>query len=87
MTRRADLPFWEENFKDNLVNTELLAPAHSSRESDLEHSTKVATLTRKQYLHSLSERPKLRRLVENQNNESFRAEDALVKLYIEQKVW
>ena len=29
----ADLLFWLEDFKDNLVNTELPAPAHSSRKS------------------------------------------------------
>ena len=34
----ADLPFWLEDLTDNLVDTELPAPAHSSRESDLEYT-------------------------------------------------
>ena len=41
--RLADLPEWLEEFKENLVDTELLASAHSSQESDPEHPTKVAT--------------------------------------------
>ena len=42
----ADLPEWLTKFKENLVK-ELLAPANSSLESDLEHPTKVATKSRK----------------------------------------
>ena len=42
----ADLPVWLEEFKENLVNTELPVSAHSSQESDLEHPTKVATKSR-----------------------------------------
>ena len=68
----ADLPFWLEDFKDNLVNTELHALAHNSRESDLEHPVEVVTDSRK---HSICthfpERPKLRRLLENQNDKGF----------------
>ena len=43
----ADLPLWLADFRDNLVHTELLAPAHSSRESDLEHPVEVVTKSRK----------------------------------------
>ena len=43
----ADLPEWLEEFKENLVDTELHASAHSSQESDVEHPTKVATTSRK----------------------------------------
>ena len=54
----ADLPFWSEDFKDNLVDTELPAPAHSSRESDLEHPAEVVTKSRKHsiYTHFLRDR-------------------------------
>ena len=38
----ADLPLWSEDSTDNLEATELPAPAHSSRESDLEHPVEVA---------------------------------------------
>ena len=33
----ADMPFWLEDFTDNLKVPEMLAPAHSSRDSDSEH--------------------------------------------------
>ena len=35
--------FWLEDFADNLEVTELLAPAHSSRDSDSEHTPKVVS--------------------------------------------
>ena len=44
----ADLLERLEEFKENLVDTELSASAHSSHDSDLEHPTKVATKSRKQ---------------------------------------
>ena len=43
----ADLPFWLEDSTDNLEATELPAPAHSSRESDLEHAVEVVTESRR----------------------------------------
>ena len=43
----ADLPFWLEDFKDDLVDAELPAPAHSSRETDLGHPVEVVTKSRK----------------------------------------
>ena len=50
--RVADLPEWLEKFEENLVDTELPASAHSSRESDLEHPTEVATKSRKHSIHT-----------------------------------
>ena len=47
----ADLPFWFEDSTDNLEATELPAPAHSSRESDLEHPVEVVTKSRR---HSIN---------------------------------
>ena len=43
----ADPPEWLEELKENLVDPELPASAHSSQQSDLEHPTKVATKSRK----------------------------------------
>ena len=48
----ADLPEWLEEFKENLVDTELPASAHSTQESDLEHPTKVTTKLRKHNIES-----------------------------------
>ena len=66
----ADLPFWFEDFTDNLDPTEVHAPAHISQDSDSEHPAKVATNSRKHsiFTYLLTERPRLRRLLENQNN-------------------
>ena len=52
MTRRTrkirwQLPYWFEDFTDNLIPTSAPAPAHISQDSDSEHSTKVATKSRK----------------------------------------
>ena len=41
-----------EEFGENLIDTELPAPAHSCRESDLEHPTKMATKSRKHSIHT-----------------------------------
>ena len=41
----ADMPFWVEDFTVNLIPTEVPSPAHISKDS--EHSTKVATKSRK----------------------------------------
>ena len=43
----ADMPFWLEDFTDNLEATEVHGPAHISQDSDSELSTKVATKSRK----------------------------------------
>ena len=49
----ADLPFWLEDFTDNLEATEVHAPAHISQDSDSEHLEKVVTKSRKHsiYIH------------------------------------
>ena len=77
----ADLPSWLEDFIDNLVNTEMFAPAHSSRESDLEHPEEVVTNSRKHSIYThfpkvRNREPKLQRHL---------AEDALAKLSLVQK--
>ena len=38
-----DLPFWLEDFTDNLEPTEVHAHPHTSQDSDSEHPAKVAT--------------------------------------------
>ena len=43
----ADLPFWLQDFTDNLEATVVHAPAHIAQDSDLEHPTKVVTKSRK----------------------------------------
>ena len=43
----ADMPFWSKDFTDNLIPAEVRAPAHISQDSDSEHSTRVATKSRK----------------------------------------
>ena len=52
------MPFWSKDFTDNLKTTEILedievpAPAHISQDSDSEHSTKVATKSKKHSIFS-----------------------------------
>ena len=59
---------WLKDFKANLVE-EVFAPAHSSRESALEPFCGSGNKIKKApYFHSLPERAKLRRLLENQND-------------------
>ena len=65
----ADLPEWLEELPDNLGDTELSASAHSSQESNPEHPTKVATKWRKHSIYThFPKWPRLRRMLENQNN-------------------
>ena len=81
----ADLPEWFEEFKDNLIDTELLASAHSFQESDLEHPSKVAA---KSTTHSISTHfPKDRNcdVCLRTKIKGLLAEDALAKLYFVQK--
>ena len=54
----ADMPFWLEDLTDNRIPTEVPAPAHISQDSDSEHSTKVATKSRKHsiFTHFLKDR-------------------------------
>ena len=48
----ADLPFWLQDFTDDLIPTEVQAPTHISQDSDSEHSTTVATKSRKHSIFS-----------------------------------
>ena len=48
----ADLPFWLEDFTDNLEATEVHEPAHISQDSDSKHPTKVVTKSRKHSIHT-----------------------------------
>ena len=68
------IPDWLQPFADNLEDLETHVPAHSSERenSDSEGATKVVTQkTEAQYLYSLPQRPKLRRMLEDQNYEGF----------------
>ena len=80
-----DFPEWLEGFTDNLEDTEVHAPAHISQDSDSRRRTKVVSKSRKHcsYTHLPKDRncefclrTKMTRLL---------AEDALMKLYLEQK--
>ena len=56
----ADVPFWSENFTDNLKVAELLAPAHSSRDSDFEHPPpKVLSKSRKHSIFCTSRKTEI----------------------------
>ena len=48
----ADLPFWFEDFTDNLEDTEVRAPAHIFQDSDSERPTKVAAKSRKHSIYT-----------------------------------
>ena len=67
----AHMPFWLEDFTDDLIPTEVPAPAevpapvHISQDSDSEYSTKVATKSRTHSIFTHFQRRKLRRLLEN----------------------
>ena len=80
----ADVPFWLEDFTDNLIPTEVPAPANISQDSDSEHSTNVATKSRKHGI--FTHLPKDRNCdVSLRTNIKPVAEVALAKLYHEQK--
>ena len=55
----ADLPFWLQDFTDDLIPTEVQAPAHISQDSDSEHSTKVATKSRNHSIFSRSRKTEI----------------------------
>ena len=64
-----ELPEWLQNFTTNLEDLEKHVPAHiSEREnSDSEGSTKV--VDKSKFRNSFSKRPKLRRMLEDQDYE------------------
>ena len=55
----ADLPFWLQDFTDDLILTGAQAPAHISQDSDSELSTKVATKSRKHSIFSRSRKTEI----------------------------
>ena len=64
-----NLPEWLEEFTDNLEDTELPASAHSSQGLRFGTSSESGLeIKETQYLYSLSKRPKLRRLLANQDD-------------------
>ena len=84
----ADMPFWLEDFTDNLIPTEVQActSTHFSGfgfgrfyESGIQEAH--------YFFHSLPERPKLRRLLENQNNESLLHKTHWRRFTTSRKVW
>ena len=48
----TNLPFWLEDFKVYLVDAELLAPAHSSQDSDSEHAAEVVSRSRRHSIYT-----------------------------------
>ena len=55
-----DLPEWLEEFTENLDNTGVPAPAHSSQDSDSDRTTKSGLKIKEaQYLYSLPKIPKI----------------------------
>ena len=85
--RFRDLPEWLEELTDNPEDTELHAPAHSSKESDSERPTKVVSKSKSRqhsiYTHfqtdrncEVCKRTKITRLL---------APDTLAKFYFEQQ--
>ena len=48
----ADLPFWLEEFTDNLEDTEVPALAHSSQDADSEYPTKVVSKSRSHCIYT-----------------------------------
>ena len=79
------MPFWLEDFTDNLIPTEVPAPAHISQDSDSEHSTKVATKSRTQSIFTQSPKDRNCDVCLRTRKRKPLAEDALAKLYHEQK--
>ena len=79
-------PEWLEEVTDSLEDTEVLAPAHMSHDSDSERPTQVALGNCSVYTH-FPKRPGLRSMLANQDDKGLLAEDALPKQYLEQKSW
>ena len=79
---------WLEEFTENLEDTEVLAPAHISQDSDSERPTKVGIKIKEtQYLYSLHKRPKLRCLLANQNDTGFLQKTHWRSSTSSRKVW
>ena len=66
------IPEWLQPLTDNLEDLLTHVPAHSSERENSKSEGAAKVVSQKKeapYLHSLSERPKLRRMLENQNYE------------------
>ena len=61
------------------------APAHSSQDSDSERPTKVVSKSRKQYFVLTSQKTEIAKSACEPKRQGFLAEDALAKLYFEQR--
>ena len=75
------IPDWLQPFTGNLEDLETHVPAHSSEReiSDSEgDASKLGTPKRKHNIFSLHQRPKLRRMLENQNYEDSLQHKSLV---------
>ena len=72
-----DLLEWLEKFTDNPEDTEVLAPAHINQGSDSERSTIAFIL--------ISQKIKISKYACEPRKQGLFAEDALAKLYFEQK--
>ena len=84
----ADLPFWFGDFTDDLEDTEMPAPAHISQDSDCGTSCEIGNkIEESQLLYTLSERPKVRRLLENQNHKGFLLKTHWRSSTADRKVW
>ena len=83
--RLRDLPEWLEEFKDNLEDTELHAPARISQDSDLERPTKVESKSKKHSIFPNSQKTDIAKSVRGPELQGPLAEDALAKLYFKQK--
>ena len=84
----ADVPFWFEVFMENLKPTE--SACTRTHFSGLIFGTSCESgkeIEDAQHLHSLPERPKLRRLLENQNNKSVLQETHWRSSTACRKVW
>ena len=83
--RLRDLPEWLEPFTDNLEDTETLAPAPVSQDSDSERTTKVAEKLRKHCIFTHFSKSRDCDVCLRTKITRALAEDALAKVYHVQK--
>ena len=82
----ADLPFWLQDFTDNLVPTEVHVPAHVSQDLDSEHSSRKWTENQGSTVFSLTSRKtEIATSASGPKWQNPLAGDALTKQYLEQK--
>ena len=86
--RMRDLLEWLEEFADNLEDSEVPVPAHSSQDTDSERSTKVVSKSRKHSIYThFRKRPKLRSLFANQNDKGSLQKTHWRSFILSRKVW